>query len=513
MKKPLLLILTLMMVHFANGQITFQKAIGGIDDNQGYCIEQTTDGGYIIAGKSANFGLGYSDIFIIKTDANGDTLWTKAMGSTGIDVITSVRQTSDGGFIFAGVYAPPPSYSYAFLMKTTVNGNILWTQAYGNSLSQDAKCVQQTSDGGYIVCGNFVGTTGTSNDYLLLKTNSTGVASWAKSFGSNNSDFGYYVEQTNDGGYVFTGFGSGSIEVIKTDGNGNFVWSKNYGSGIGNCVRQTTDGGYAIAGYASGVGLGSDDIILKKTDSFGNVIWAYRYGGVSSEKGHTVSQTSDSGYIISGTITISGISKLLVVKTDSAGNLQWSKVYGSSGFSQTTCVQQTTDGGYIVLGKYGSTTNNSIYIVKTDSSGISGCNQADTTIYSFIDSTLATTVITTGNTVFLGNPLPAITVIEIPSSTSFNSLCFSNAILELPDSQNDFIIYPNPSNGNFTITFKERVNSGKVEVINTLGENVYSQSISNSSMINIQLNKNASGIYLVKAFNENEIYCKKLFVK
>lgn len=506
-----ILFLLTILSEFGFTQITFQKTYGGTGDNQSYCIQQTTDGGYIITATSNSMGLGYKDILIIKTNAHGDTLWTKTMGSSGIDVINSVRQTTDGGFIFAGIYAPPPSYSYVFLMKSDSTGNILWSKAYGNNLSQNSQSVQQTSDGGYILCGNFV-QNNTSNDYLLMKTDASGFVSWAKAYGSNSSDVAYSVEQTNDGGFAFAGFSAGSMELIKTDANGNFLWSKYYGSGIGTCIHQTTDGGYALVGYSSG-GFGASDIILKKTDSNGDIIWANRYGGINEERGHSFVQTSDGGYIISGTTIVSGLSQLLLIKTDATGGVLWSKVFGSSGFSDAGSVLQAADGGYAVLGKYGNSTNNSVYLVKTDSSGTSGCNQADTTLSFSTNSAPATPPGTSSNTIFISNVIPLMSVIATPPTVMTNTLCFTNSVMEPSIIENEIAITPNPSNGNFNILLNTSVGAGAIEIFNSIGQTVYLKEFVNTKITPVNLANVVSGIYFVKVNIGESSYCRKIIIE
>ncbi|MFZ8835339.1 MAG: hypothetical protein ACO2O5_14280, partial [Candidatus Caldipriscus sp.] len=133
----------------------FAKTYGGTDDDGAYSVQQTSDGGYIVAGYTASFGAGSWDIFLIKTDANGNIQWAKTYGGTDEDRAHSVQQTSDGGYIVAGVtFSFGTGYSDAFLVKTDANGNIVWAKTYGGTYSDYAYSVQQTSDGGYIVAGH-----------------------------------------------------------------------------------------------------------------------------------------------------------------------------------------------------------------------------------------------------------------------------------------------------------------------------------------------------------------------
>jgi hypothetical protein len=205
---------------------------------------QTADGGYIITAGPYCFPVCY-DFIVIRTNSHGDTLWKKIVGINGSSF--SAQQTSDGGYIIAGRYPD--------LVKMDTNGNILWTKNIGVFPENQPRYVQQTSDGGYIIAGNTW--KGNLNfDILLVKTDANGNNVWVKTFGGNLSDFATSVQQTSDGGYVLVGtinqdYSSGEVSnlvVIKTDSNGNSLWTKTFEGGWGNSIQQTSDGGYIVAG-------------------------------------------------------------------------------------------------------------------------------------------------------------------------------------------------------------------------------------------------------------------------
>jgi len=210
----------------ANGNIQWAKTYGGTSDEGAYSVQQTSDGGYIVAGYTESFGAGYADAFLIKTDANGNVIWAKTYGGTGYDKASSVQQTSDGGYIVAG-YTESFSAGYidVFLVKTDANGNIMWAKTYGVTDIDGAFSVQQTSDGGYIVAGITHSFDVDSADIFLIKTDANGNVQWAKTYGGTDDDWAYSVQQTSDGGYIVAGW-TGSwpyydIFLIKTDANGN----------------------------------------------------------------------------------------------------------------------------------------------------------------------------------------------------------------------------------------------------------------------------------------------------
>ncbi len=210
----------------------FAKTYGGTDYDWASSVQQTSDGGYIVAGHTSSFG----GIFLIKTDANGNIQWAKTYGGTDWDEAYSVQQTSDGGYIVAG-----RTWSFGaggvdiFLIKTDANGNVIWAKTYGGTDEDGASSVQQTSDGGYIVAGYTASFGAGYDDIFLIKTDANGNVQWAKTYGGIIVDRAYSVQQTSDGGYIVAvwtnSFGAGGYDafLVKTDASGNIQWAKTYG--------------------------------------------------------------------------------------------------------------------------------------------------------------------------------------------------------------------------------------------------------------------------------------------
>jgi hypothetical protein len=366
---------------YAHAQVRFARTYGGANEDWAYSVRQTSDGGYIVAGYTRSFGAGGRDIFLIKTDANGNVQWAKTYGGTGWDWAYSVQQTSDGGYIVAGETTSfGAGWDDIFLIKTDANGNVQWVKTYGGTSFDWANFVRQTSDGGYIVAG-YTTSFGAEN-FFLIKTDANGNIIWAKAYGGTSGEEAYSVQQTSDGGYIVAGetgsFGAGEHDIflIKTDANGNVQWAKTYGGtydDLAYYVQQTSDGGYIVVGETFSFGVGYEDIFLIKTDANGNVQWAKTYGGANSEKGYTVQQTSDGGYIVAGETTSFGAGgwDFFLIKTDANGNRIWAKTYGGTSHDAAYPVQQTLDGGYIVAGwtlSFGAG-GVDIFLVKTDANG------------------------------------------------------------------------------------------------------------------------------------------------
>ncbi len=363
-------------------QITWTKTYGGSDDDWGCSVQQTQDGGYIIAGVTCSFGAGVDNVYLIKTDAYGNIEWTKTYGGSGEDYGYSVQQTQDGGFIIAGgTFSFGAGESDVYLIKTDANGNVEWTKTYGGSDYDFGESVQQTQDGGFIIAGETESFGAGGFDIYVIKTDAYGNVEWTKTYGGSSDDWGYSVEQTQDGGYIIAGytesFGAGYYDVylIKTDANGNVEWTKTYGGSDydgGYSVQQTQDGGYIIAGETYSFGAGESDVYLIKTDANGNVEWTKTYGDIDHDRATSVQQTNDGGFIIAGTYWFDpGYGYVYLIKTNVYGNAEWTKTYGGSYQDEGMSVQQTKDGGYIIGGytcSFGAG-GFDIYVIKTDANG------------------------------------------------------------------------------------------------------------------------------------------------
>jgi hypothetical protein len=330
--KKLIFILLLTIPFFGFGQ-GWEKTFGGTGGDGGSSVQQTTDGGYIITGFTTSSVNGDDDVYLIKTDGNGDSLWTKTYGETIVDGGNSVQQTTDGGYIITGSTRDTNNYSDVYLIKTDGNGDSLWTKTYGGSDHYYGFSIQQTTDGGYIITGYKRSSGGVMDfDVYLIKTDGNGDSLWTKTYGGIYYHMGYSVQQTIDGGYIICGntnsFGNGLFEfwLIKTDGNGVEQWNQTYG-GSDNCygrsVQQTTDGGYIITGFTTSSVNGDDDVYLIKTDGNGTEQWNKTFGGTGNDQGSSVQQTTDGGYIITGFTSSfgNGSYDVYLIKTDGNGNI------------------------------------------------------------------------------------------------------------------------------------------------------------------------------------------------
>ena len=360
----------------------WNRTIGGSNIDVGYCVRQTTDGGYIISGYTRSYGASGHNMWLIKMDSSGNELWNKTFGGSNDDEAESVQQTTDGGYILAGwTKSYGAGMKDLWLVKTDPLGNEQWNKVFGGTQDDGGTSVRQTTDGGYIVAGYTSSSGAGSVDAWLIKTDNLGNPTWTKTHGGSSTDGAYCVEQTTDDGYILTGwtmaYGPGplfNVWLVKTDSVGNQQWNKVFGGADadqGRGVSQTADGGYIITGYTDSYGAGLYDMLLIKTDASGNEQWTKTFGGTGRDYGYSVQQTYSGGYIVAG-YTLSygaGGDDVWVVKTDSIGTKQWDETFGGTSSDVGYSVQQTTDGGYIVTGhtlSYGAGVHD-VWLIKVES--------------------------------------------------------------------------------------------------------------------------------------------------
>jgi hypothetical protein len=303
----------------ADGNKIWDKIFNpGVDgEAEANSVQQTKDGGYILCGTvvTKETGIWLYYIWLIKTDAGGNKMWDKLfVGSQRGASGHSVQQTTDGSYIICG-----RSDDYLWLMKTDAEGNTIWDKTFVARHMDQGNSVQQTTDGGYIVCGwsrpLIEGWIVGKPNVWLIKTDADGNKLWDKMFGGELYAEGASVQQTMDGGYIICGVGEtekniGALSqlLLKTDANGNEVWYKIFNRGYGYSAKQTIDGGYILCGKTR---LHTGWVI--KTDAEGNKLWNKRIGK-GFAWGSSVQQTADGGYVICGSDYSAGANHVLLVK-------------------------------------------------------------------------------------------------------------------------------------------------------------------------------------------------------
>ncbi len=329
----------------------FFKTFGGKNHDEGYDIKQTKDGGYIISGVMD------WKILLLKIDKDGNEEWNKTING---DWGYSVQETSDGGYIITGLSIT----SDLLLVKTNNTGNIEWTKIFGGIWADGGNSVKQTKDGGYIVGGwtqsYGYGTNG-ADDFWLIKTDAKGNEIWNKTYGGKDSDTCFEVIPTVDNGYILfghtfsfgEGYPDGDIWIIKTNSKGIEQWNKTYGGpyfDFCNSAQNTSDGGYIISG--SKEQNNEYDPWLIKINNNGTELWNKTYDKKHDSFGRSVQQTPDGGFILTGEIYYEELQShdVFLLKTDSNGHESWFKSYGGDGTEAGRSLLVDSNGNYVVIG-------------------------------------------------------------------------------------------------------------------------------------------------------------------
>jgi hypothetical protein len=384
-------------------EIDWQKSYGGSDSDAANSIQQTADGGYIAAGSSSsNDGdvtgnNGDDDFWILKLNTTGNIEWQKSMGGSANDRPYSIQQTEDGGYIVAGssssnngdVSGNHGNTDY-WVVKLNTVGEITWQKSLGGSSLDIARSIRQTADGGYIVAGNSRSLDGdvTGNngefDYWVVKLNSSGTIEWQKSYGGSSGESAYSIQQTEDGGYIVAGnsnsnngdvsgnHGDWDYWIVKLNDTGNIQWQKSLGGSfidVAYSIQQSLEGGYIAVGFTgsndgdvTGYHEGLDYWIVKLSPT-GDLEWQKCLGGSENDTAWSVQQTDDGGYIVAGeTESIDGDitghhgnRDYWAVKLNSIGDILWQKTLGGSGDDIANSILQSEAGGYIAAGRSDST--------------------------------------------------------------------------------------------------------------------------------------------------------------
>ncbi|WP_445733424.1 T9SS type A sorting domain-containing protein [Mariniflexile sp.] len=483
----------------AQPEIAWQKIYGSTIDDYAYAIEQTLDGGYVMAGYASGSNgdvtnhHGNRDFWVVKTDASGNLQWQKALGGSITDVAFSINQTTDNGYIVAGhTNSSDGDITESFgrediwVVKLDDLGNLQWQKSYGDGNAQRAFSIVQTKDGGYVLAGyTFIGTSET--DAIVIKLDAIGNVEWQNNYRyDNNSSFdeAQNIKQTIDGGYIVVGstnpyenlVNTSDFWVLKLDAQGNVEWdSRLGGSGVEEAldVQQLSDASYIVVGFTfSNDGditgnHGQEDYWIVKLDTTGNLEWQKTMGGTETDRAFSVRETIDGGYIVSGytesndgdITNAQGSYDGWIVKLDTTGNLQWQKILGGTQSDFITSIIQTTDDGYITIGETSS----------DDSGAGDTIGGHDFWIVKFEPETLG---------------------INSPTIEGFVS-----------------IIYPNPTSN--YINIKSEITITKIEIFDLLGKQILTTGTQNQ----LDVSGFQAGIYLIKLYSENRHSIKKIVIK
>jgi len=341
------------------------KTFGGPDADGAETVIQTIDGGFVFTGYTFSGSAGYSDVLLVKTDIDGVQIWSKIFGGTGWEYGYSVCQTaSDSGYIVAGYTTSSGEGSRdVYLVKTDSEGNELWTNTFGGTGLDVGMSVCETGNGSYFICGYTESSGAGEDDIFLVKADSGGNEVWTRAYGGSASERGNSIQRTSDGNFIIAGstatygYGNRNAWLIKIDPEGETLWTGNFGQSDdfeqGNSIALTSDGGYVIAGSCDDHSTELHDMYLIKANSDGGRVWSSKIGTTSFyDYGCSVAEVNDLGYLFVGAAKSASNRKndIYMIKTDPDGVIEWLDTIGGSEDDWGNSIVSTSDGHYVIAG-------------------------------------------------------------------------------------------------------------------------------------------------------------------
>jgi len=364
----------------------FIKTFGGSLSDKAVSVQQTHDGGILIAGYTISpGGSGGNDGFALKLDNKGTTQWYRVFGGPADDEINSAFPVSDGGFILVGETVSFTSTSSdIYAVKLDMGGNLVWSKYYRITGNEYGTSVVQTEDYGFLICGYTDGFGAGNNDALVMKLDFDGNLLWINTYGDVFNDYGVSIKPYDDNSSIMAGYtysggaGAGDISLIRLDANGNIAWAKYYGGGgldQPSDLVITADNGYIVSGTTYSFGLISGDAYIFKTDDNGFVYWSRTFGGPNLDQSFSINQTYDGKYISAGVTGSygSGLEDVFLIKLYGDGVFEWAKTFGAASDDAGASITARSDTGFVLAGytqSYGAG-NNDIYAITMKEDGLS----------------------------------------------------------------------------------------------------------------------------------------------
>ncbi len=318
--------------------ILWNHTYGGDAYDEANSVQMTNDSGFIAVGYTQSFGLGrFGNAYMIKTNAGGDTLWTKMFGGDGIDVFADLIATPDSGYIAVGLTDTPNNFENIYVVKVDNEGNTLFEKNFGGPQKDVGVSIAPADDGGFVITGGTKSISVGEEDLFLFKIDAAGDSLWFKTYGTPGNDPGYGINPADDGGFIVSGLYNWSDAwLLKADANGDTLWTKTFGGSDydeANFPIQTADNGYIFCGSTSSMGAGGLDAYVVKTDSIGNMIWQKTYGFSGYDEGRRIVAKPGGGYMILANTDsqIPAEFNYYLVSADENGDTVWTETIGTTG--------------------------------------------------------------------------------------------------------------------------------------------------------------------------------------
>lgn len=335
------------------GNLIWEKNHGDTLDDNAMQFVVMPDGGFIIIGATNGAGAGGYDFYVVRTNSSGDTVWTKTYGGTSDDFGNAIRETSDGGYILAGRSKSfGPGSENFWIVRIDSQGTKLWDASYGGTTSQQANGIVETYDHGFAIIGSTKSFGAGNSDIYIVRTDSDGVQMWDTTFGMALNDLGYHIEEAPDSGLLILGVtlitsDTSKITVAKIDKMKNILWTKYPQRKVGDRgLHMLVDysGGIVVVGYTISSGDGPE-VLLMRLDANGDTILTQHFGSTSNDLGFGMTLTLDMGYLLIGQTDGFGVSNndIYIIKTDTLGVIECAQSVSFTVPDSNVCINDLVD--------------------------------------------------------------------------------------------------------------------------------------------------------------------------
>jgi hypothetical protein len=358
----------------------FEKIYGTAGNDFSRSVKQIASGSIYVLGNSTSGTIGAEDISLSKLDVHGNELWTIYYGTVNAENAFYLNTTSDGNFVFVAESETNPGDLDILFYEVDTAGGIIWSKSFASPVNESAKYIEQTDDGGYIMCG-FQSDLSGHNDILVLKVDAAGDYVWHQTLGRTENEYSDMIHQIGNE-YILTAdtrsYGAGGYDVIlyDLDSLGNEIWSQTYGDSLQNGCQgllMTSDGNYLSYGETEIYPASAFDFYLEKIDASGASMWRYTYGGTGADAIFSAQEDADGGFICTGysnSYNGFGPLDLVILKVDQYGTFQWKQTYGGSGIDiGYELIKALDNDGFIITGKTFDGSDQ-YYLLKLDSNGL-----------------------------------------------------------------------------------------------------------------------------------------------
>jgi hypothetical protein len=344
------------------GDSLWFHSYGGSQTDFAKSVCPAGNGQFILAGQTGSYGAGNWDMWGVKVNSTGDTIWTQSYGGSSVDWANGVIPSGDGNFfMFGGTQSFGAGAKDMYLVKFDASGNSLWTHTYGGSGDDVAEAMIPCGNGDFLLLGSTTSYGQGDWNIYLVRMNSLGDTLWTKTYGGNGDEFASAILAAGADEFLLGGMtnssGAGGLDMylVRIDGQGVPLETYTYGTATDEALYGMTpsgDGGFLLAGCIGVFGSGSQDMYLVKVDAQGGQLWTHTYGGSNNDIAYSIISSGDGNFLLAGWSFSfgAGLDDIYLVKVEASGNELWMHTYGGPDYEEAYSICATGDGDFLLTG-------------------------------------------------------------------------------------------------------------------------------------------------------------------